>query len=69
MNNTELRDSIAKEITIFGITESIKRNDFDFKECQNIIYDSFKCADLFMEEKLRREGRHYLGKVNDEKKS
>jgi len=58
MNNTELRDSIAKEL----FTKPGSLSELDAKM-------SFDAADIFMEEKLRRENRHYLGKFNDEEKS
>ena len=69
MNNTELRDSIAKDFYFNAIIDGMKSGEFNNKFVETVAKGSFNLADSFMEEKLRREGRHYLGKVNDEEKS
>ena len=66
MTNTELRDSIAKELFVFTMQCADTPVETNIKFIAQVCFNS---ADAFMEEKLRREDRHYLGKVNDEEKS
>ncbi|MES2180692.1 MAG: hypothetical protein V4493_01155 [Pseudomonadota bacterium] len=64
MTDTELRDSIAKEIFI-SISLEVLKTENESITAEGVAAIAFNSADIFMNEKLKRQNnlqRDYLGK-------